>query len=78
MDLATAQSYLNTWIAAHVGLARNASYSLAFPSGETRTLTRTDGEEVRRQITYWHRVVTAFSADAAGSSRPGVNTPRWT
>lgn len=78
LDLATAQSYLDSWIAAQAGLVRNESYTLTFPNGQSRTLTRASGDEIRNQITYWHRVVTSLTTQAAGDPSPGVKRPVWT
>lgn len=78
LDLATAQSYLDSWIAAQAGLVRNESYTLTFPNGQSRTLTRASGDEIRNQITYWHRVVTSLTTRAAGDPSPGVKRPVWT
>lgn len=77
MDQATAQTYLDTWLAASVGLAQNSSYTVSFPNGTSRTVTRQDIGTVQSQITYWHRVVNAYAANAAGSGSPGVTNPSW-
>lgn len=76
MDLSTAQTYLDTWIAAQVGLASNASYTVSFPNGTSRTVTRADDQTIRNQITYWHRVVNALDATAQGNAAPARN-PSW-
>ncbi len=78
MDLATAQAYLDTWIAAQVGLASNSSYTLSFPNGTTRTVTRADEQTIRNQITYWNRVSNSLDAAARGASEKGHSTPSWT
>ncbi len=78
MDLATAQSYLDTWLAAQTGLASNASYTLSFPNGTTRTVQRSDEQTVRNQITYWHRVVNSISESNAGNVERQYSTPSWT
>lgn len=78
MDLATAQAYLDTWIAAQAGLAVNASYTLSFPNGTARTVTRSDEQTVRNQITYWHRVANALDANLRGAKERGYVTPSWT
>lgn len=76
MDLATAQTYLDKWIAAQVGLASNAAYTVSFPNGTSRTVTRADDQTIRNQITYWHRVVNALDANAQGNAAPARN-PSW-
>ena len=78
VDLATAQTYLDTWTAAQVGLASNESYTLTFPNGTSRTVTRTDEQTIRNQIAYWHRVIQALDANARGASQKQFTTPRWT
>lgn len=78
MDAATALSYLNTWTAAQVGLASNTQYTLSFPNGTSRTVTRADEETVRNQITYWNRVYNALDAKDRGAPERGFITPRWT
>lgn len=78
MDLATAQSYLNAWIAAQSGLAVNASYTVTFPNGTSRTVQRTDEQTVRNQITYWNRVANSLDANARGAKERGYVTPSWT
>lgn len=77
LDLATAQSYLDSWLAAQADLVRNESYTISFPNGQSRTLTRASGDEIRRQITHWHRAVTALSSAALGAANPGVKLPSW-
>jgi hypothetical protein len=78
VDLATAQSYLNSWIAAQAGLAVNASYTLTFPNGTSRTVQRTDEQTIRNQITYWQRVTNNLDANARGAKERGYTTPSWT
>lgn len=78
MDLATAQGYLDTWIAAQAGLALNSSYTLSFPNGTARTVTRADEQTIRNQITYWQRVTNSLDANARGARERGHTTPSWT
>lgn len=78
MDLATAQTYLDTWTAAQVALASNESYTLTFPNGTSRTVQRTDEQTIRNQITYWHRVIQAYDANNRGAIEKSFTTPRWT
>ncbi len=78
MDLSTAQGYLDTWLAAQTGLASNASYTLSFPNGTTRTVTRIDEQTIRNQITYWHRVVNSIHESNQGNVERGFSTPSWT
>ena len=78
VDLSTAQTYLSTWTAAQVGLASNESYTLTFPNGTSRTVTRTDEQTIRNQIAYWHRVIQALDAKGRGAVETFGSTPRWT
>ncbi len=73
----SAQTYLDTWVAAQNALAGASSYTFSFPNGQTRTVTRADAGEIRDQIAYWHRVANALAAKSQGLSNPGVRTPRW-
>ncbi len=77
VDLSTAQTYLSTWIAAQVGLASNASYTLSFPNGTSRTVTRADEQTIRNQITYWQRVTNSLDANARGAAEKGYTSPSW-
>lgn len=77
MDLATAQANLDAWLAAEQGLANNAAYTVSFPNGTQRTVTKQDSGTVRGQITFWHRSVLAYSSSGAGSSVPGITTPSF-
>jgi hypothetical protein len=78
MDLSTAQTYLSTWLAAQTSLATNASYTLSFPNGTTRTVTKTDEQTIRNQITYWHRVVNSIDAANRGAKQRHHSAPSWT
>ena len=78
VTLTEAQSYLDTWVAAQNALAGANSYSFSMPNGHSRTVTRASLQEIQSAITYWHRVINALSASAAGVSSPTVRTPRWT
>lgn len=77
MDLATAQGYLDAWIGAQAGLVQNASYTLTFPNGTSRTIQRTDEQTIRNQITYWHRVVNSLDAAQRGARERTYSTPSW-
>jgi len=77
MSLTTAQGYLDAWIGAQAQLTSNTSYTITFPNGTSRTLTRTDEADVRNQITYWHRVVNELTAVAAGAPNTGARMPVW-
>jgi len=65
MDLGTAQTHLDAWVAADLALSAGKSYSIA-----NRQFTRNDADHVRNQMTYWQRVVESFQAPA-GTVNPG-------
>lgn len=73
MTAAIAQTHLDAWLAADLGLARNASYSIG-----DRTLTRADAAEVTQRINSWQRTVNALNAEAAGAKAPGIKIATWT
>lgn len=50
-----AQTALDAWIAADLAVAKGQSYSM-----NGRTLTLSNAKEIREQIQYWERRVSAF------------------
>ena len=50
-----AQTALDAWIAADLAVAKGQSYSM-----NGRTLTLSTAKEIREQIQYWERRVSAF------------------
>lgn len=52
IDLSTAQSHLNTWLAAETAVARGQSFSFG-----DRSLSRANLGEIRSQIELWDRKV---------------------
>lgn len=56
ISLATAQSNLDKWVAASEALAGNQSYSI-----NGRSLSRANGDEVLRMISYWEKRVVTLS-----------------
>ena len=72
MDLATAQTHLDAWLAADTAISTGKSYTIG-----NRALTRADALEVRNQITYWQRIVKTYTAYNAGKSNPGVAVASW-
>lgn len=77
LDLTTAEGYLNAWLAAQSQLTSNTSYTIAFPNGTSRTVTRADEQTVRNQITYWHRTVQALYAQSQGADNTRTVQPIW-
>jgi hypothetical protein len=70
MDLATAQTHLNAWLAADIAVASGQSYQI----GEV-ALSRVDSRQIRTQISYWQGIVAGYtSAAAGGTSRAALAT----
>ena len=55
LTLLQAQTALDAWIAADLAVAKGQSYSM-----NGRSLTLANAKEIREQIQYWERRVTAF------------------
>jgi len=55
LTLSQAQTALDAWIAADLSVAKGQSYSM-----NGRTLTLANSKEIREQIQYWERRVSAF------------------
>jgi len=55
LTLTQAQTALDAWIAADLSVAKGQSYSM-----NGRTLTLANSKEIREQIQYWERRVSAF------------------
>jgi len=63
MDLATAQTHLDGWLAVETALRTGQSYSIPEAS-----VTRVDARTVQQRITYWQRVVDGINSRASGGS----------
>ena len=55
LTLTQAQTALDAWIAADLAVAKGQSYSM-----NGRSLTLANSKEIRDQIQYWERRVSAF------------------
>ncbi len=55
INTTTAQTALDAWIAADLAVAKGQSYSM-----NGRSLTLANAQEIREQIHYWERRVSAF------------------
>lgn len=55
MALIQAQTALDAWIAADLAVAKGQSYTM-----NGRSLTLANSKEIREQIQYWERRVSAF------------------
>lgn len=72
MDLATAQTHLDAWLAADLAISRRKSYSIG-----DRTYTSEDGPFIKGQVSYWQNVVDSLTAEAAGGTTPGIKIATW-
>lgn len=75
---AEALAWVQSWESAQTGLQSNSSYTLSFPDGSTRTVTRADMATILEGITYWNRVYNALDSAARGARETGHVTPSWT
>lgn len=55
LTLQQAQTALDAWVAADLAVAKGQSYSM-----NGRSLTLVNSKEIREQIQYWERRVSAF------------------
>ena len=55
LTLTQAQTALDAWIAADIAVAKGQSYTM-----NGRSLTLANSKEIREQIQYWERRVSAF------------------
>lgn len=55
LTITQAQTALDAWIAADLAVAKGQSYSM-----NGRSLTLANSKEIREQIQYWERRVSAF------------------
>ena len=83
LDLATAQTHLDEWLAADSAVSAGRSYTIG--SGEsTRILTLEDSIKISEKIDYLQTEVAQLKAsDSAGADdyarhSPGVRVARWT
>ena len=74
---AEASAWITSWENAQNGLLLNSSYTVTFPDGTTRTITRADRDDIRQGITYWNRVYNALDAAERGAKEKGYSTPSF-
>ncbi len=72
MDLATAQTHLDQWIAADTATAAGKSYSI-----NNRSLDRSDAKEIREQMAFWQARVNELTAVANGAKSGSVAIASW-
>ena len=73
MDVATAQTHLDAWLAADLAISRGQSYAIG-----DRTLTRVDAAHVKERISYWQGIINKLNAEAAGNKAPSIKVATWT
>jgi len=61
ITLIQAQAHLDAWLAADLATATGQSYRIS-----TRSLTRADAAEIRRNIEHWERVVSRLESGRRG------------
>jgi len=66
MMLSQAQNQLDAWLQASLDVAEGKTISIS-TAGGTRSITREDGAEIRRQIQFWQAQVNALSHNTAKS-----------
>ena len=60
LTLVQAHKQLNAWLQASLDVADGKTVSIS-TAGGTRTITREDGAEIRRQIQFWQQQVNVLS-----------------
>jgi hypothetical protein len=68
LDLATAQTHLDAWLAADLAVAAGRSMQI-----DGRTLTWESADLIRAQIAYWQRQV-----DSLQGRQRSIKTATWT
>jgi len=63
LTLTQARKQLDAWFAASLDVAEGKTISIS-TAGGTRSITREDGVEIRRQIQFWQQQVNALSNKA--------------
>lgn len=67
LTLQQAQTALDAWIAADLAVAKGQSYSM-----NGRSLTLANSKEIREQIQYWERRVSAFEQTISQNSQAAL------
>lgn len=69
IDLDTAQTQLDLWIAASAAVAGGQEYEIDTGGAGRRRLRRADAAEIMRMVAYWDRQVKALTSAAGGGKR---------
>lgn len=72
IDLTTAQTQLNTYIAAEAAVLGGQEYKIG-----TRMMKRADLAAIRDGITYWNNQVRILSQSTSGKGRSRTVNPGW-
>ncbi len=67
LTLTQAQTSLDAWIAADLAVAKGQSYTM-----NGRSLTLANAKEIREQIQYWERRVSAFEQIAQQNNQAAL------
>lgn len=67
LTLTQAQTALDAWIAADLAVAKGQSYTM-----NGRSLTLANAKEIREQIQYWERRVSAFEQTVQQNSQAAL------
>ncbi|MGM0562817.1 MAG: DUF6148 family protein [Pseudomonadota bacterium] len=76
IDLTKAREHLDKWLAADAAAAAGQSYTVTTVNG-SRTVTRVNAEEIRKQVAYWERRVHMLESAAAGAGNGVVTYARF-
>jgi hypothetical protein len=60
LTLEEAQAQLTAWLAASQAVSQSQAYTIATESG-SRSLTRADAAEIRKQISFWEKQLRRLS-----------------
>ena len=67
MDLTTAQTHLDAWLAADIAVSNNQEYEIE-TGGSRRRLKRSDAQKIRENIDYWQGWVNKLTLAATGGN----------
>jgi len=73
MNIATAQTHLDQWLAADLAVSKGQQYSI-----EDRMLTRVHAAQITLKINYWSKVIAQLQRIANGQSRTGFSLVKFT
>lgn len=71
MDLTTAQTHLDAWLAADIAVSGGQEYEIE-TGGSRRRLKRSDAQKIRENIDYWQGWVNKLTASATTGGNGGI------